>query len=83
MFGLNTRRASESFYRNFFALAAFVSFALALLTNYPPAFMAVLAFGALSRTAVRKDWKNPSFASRIPWLVRAPEAEGEEPPSIR
>ena len=75
MFGLNpgNGRASENFYRNVFAVAAFVSFGAALLTELPVLYAAVLMFGAASRTAVKKDWKNPAFAARLPWLVRAPD----------
>lgn len=62
-------RASENFYRNLFALLTFVAFALAITMNSPPLFMAVLLFGALSRTAIKKGWKNPAFVERIPWLV--------------
>jgi hypothetical protein len=55
-------RASENFYRNAFALAAFAAFFCALLSNSPIAFAVTLLLGALSRTAVHKNWKNPAFA---------------------
>jgi hypothetical protein len=72
LFGLNpgNGRASENFYRNVFALAAFVSFAAAVMTDSPILFAAALLSGALSRTAVKKNWKNPGFAERFPWLIR-------------
>ncbi|MDL2263933.1 hypothetical protein LJC31_04695 [Synergistaceae bacterium OttesenSCG-928-I11] len=71
MFGLWSRgiRASENFYRNLFALLTFLTFGAALLTNSPVLFLLVLAFGALSRTAVKKGWGNPAFVERVPWLV--------------
>jgi len=71
MFGLNpgVGRASKNFYRNMFALAAFVVFAIALLTDSPMMFAATAALGALSRMAVKKGWSNPEFAERVPWLV--------------
>lgn len=79
MIGLWNRgiRASENFYRNFFALLTFVVFALAILTNLPLLFMAALLFGALSRTAVKKGWENPSFVQRIPWLVSRKKEDKE------
>ena len=64
IFGQNAPRASENFYRNFFALLTFSAFACALATDSPAAFAAALVFGALSRTAVRRNWKNPKFAER-------------------
>jgi hypothetical protein len=70
LFDTNGKMASENFYRNVFALAAFATFFLAVITNSPLAFAATLAFGTLSRTAVRKDWKNPAIAERIPWMIR-------------
>ncbi|MDR0615207.1 MAG: hypothetical protein LBG29_00205 [Synergistaceae bacterium] len=72
MFGLNPGigRASRNFYRNVFALAAFAVFAAALLTDSPICFAAAAAFGALSRTAVKKNWKTPAIAGRLPWLTR-------------
>lgn len=88
MFGLwnrNGPRPSENFYRNFFALLTFAAFAVVLLTKSPAALFAALAFGTLSRTAVRKGWRNPWFADFIPYSYRKPrevpqeqEEEGEE-----
>ncbi|MDR1472563.1 MAG: hypothetical protein LBS75_08565 [Synergistaceae bacterium] len=75
MWNRGAPRASESFYRNVFAIATFTSFAAALATDSPAGFMAALAFGALSRTAARKNWKNPAFAARLPWLARPPREE--------
>jgi hypothetical protein len=71
MFGLwgGNIRASENFYRNLFALLTFAAFGVALLTNSPVMLLLVLLFGTLSRTAVKKDWKNPAFVERMPWLV--------------
>jgi hypothetical protein len=66
----NEPKASENFYRNIFALCAFMIFFMAIITNSPLAFALTLAFGALSRTAVRKGWKNPAFAERVPWMAR-------------
>jgi hypothetical protein len=79
MFGLWDQKASWNFYRNVFAIAAFAAFAAALATNSPLCYGAVLLFGALSRTATRKDWKNPAFASRFPWLTRSPKYEADGP----
>ena len=81
MFGLWGRgiRASENFYRNLFALLAFLTFGTALLTNSPILFLLVLLFGALSRTAVKKDWKNPALAERMPWLVSKKRPKEEKP----
>lgn len=87
MFGLwnrNAPRPSENFYRNIFALLTFAAFAAALLTNSPAALLAALAFGALSRTAARKGWRNPWFAAFIPYSYRKPkethgEADDESP----
>ncbi|MDR1137797.1 MAG: hypothetical protein LBK91_05690 [Synergistaceae bacterium] len=75
MFGLNpgTGKASENFYRNVFSLVVFISFAIAILTDSPVFFAAVLIFGTLSRIAVKKSWKNPKFAERIPWIVKHSE----------
>ena len=77
LFG-NRRRASESLYRNLFAILAFVALVIAFITHSPVAFLAVLIFGALSRTAFRKGWKNPWFSKYVPWLYRQPLLE-EEP----
>jgi hypothetical protein len=66
-----SKKASWNFYRNVFAIAAFVAFAAALATDHPLAYAAVLVFGALSRTAIKKDWKNPAFSSRFPRLTRS------------
>jgi hypothetical protein len=91
MFGLsdaNAPRASENFYRNVFAIATFVSFGVALATNLPAAFALAAIFGALSRTAVKKNWKNPTFV-RTPWLIRAPrrcddpEGDGRRQSAVR
>jgi hypothetical protein len=60
-FNPDAPRASENFYRNVFALAAFAAFFCALFSNSPIAFAITLLFGALSRTAVHKNWKNPEF----------------------
>jgi hypothetical protein len=74
MFGLNTgERASENFYRNIFAIAAFAVFAAAIATDRPIFYALTLIFGAISRTAVKKAWRNPAFCTTLPWLVRAPE----------
>lgn len=77
MFGLNpgNGRASENFYRNVFALAAFVSFAAAVITDSPILFAAVLLWGTLSRTSVKKNWKNPKFAEHFRWLIWRSEKE--------
>ncbi|MDR1481556.1 MAG: hypothetical protein LBI74_02920 [Synergistaceae bacterium] len=71
MFGLNpgVGRASQNFYRNVFALAAFIVFVIALLTDSPIFFATVVVFGTLSRLAVKKNWRNPAFSERLPWLV--------------
>jgi hypothetical protein len=69
LFNPDAPRASENFYRNVFALAAFITFACAVITNSPFAFLATLIFGALSRTAVQKNWGNQAFTERIPWIA--------------
>jgi len=74
LFRQNGRRPSDNFYRNLFALLTFAALAAALVTKAPAAMCAVLLFGALSRSAVRKDWKNPRFARFAPWLCRTPRA---------
>ncbi len=82
MFGLWGRgiRASENFYRNLFALLTFLAFGAALLSNEPVLFLLVLAFGALSRTAVKKGWENPDFVKRMPWLVSRKRTEETDKP---
>jgi hypothetical protein len=70
LFNPGAPRASENFYRNVFALAAFIAFGCAVITDSPTGFALVLAFGALSRTAVQKNWKNPSFMERLPRAAR-------------
>lgn len=76
MFGLWTPgvRAGENFYRNFFALLCFAVFALAVAMNSPIAFLVTLCFGTLSRTAVKKGWRNPAIVERFSILVRKPQA---------
>jgi hypothetical protein len=64
MLGQNAPRASENFYRNVFALLTFSAFACALVTDSPAAFAAALVFGVLSRSAVKRNWKNPSFTGK-------------------
>jgi hypothetical protein len=83
MFGLNPGigRASSNFYRNVFAILSFIVFAAALLTDSPIFFAAAVVFGALSRLAVKKNWRNPALSERLPWLVwraRAEEAKDDE-----
>ncbi|MDR3255979.1 MAG: hypothetical protein LBT31_10485 [Synergistaceae bacterium] len=68
-------RASTNFYRNVFALLTFAVFACALLTTSPAAFGASLLFGALSRTAVKKNWKNPEFCGKCRFIVRGLKGE--------
>lgn len=63
-------KASGSFYRNAFAIASFAVFIVALLTDSPVCFLAALMFGGLSRTAVKKGWKNPEFAEKSGFLIR-------------
>ena len=71
MFGLlGSANAAGNFYRNLFAILAFVSFGAALLTESPYGFLAVLLFGGLSRTAIKKGWKNPDFAEKKGFLIR-------------
>jgi hypothetical protein len=78
MFGHWFKRSSESFYRNVFALLTFAALGAALLTHSTTALLAVLIFGTLSRTSVRKGWKNPWFAKHFPWLCRKPQEEVRE-----
>lgn len=71
MFGLwRNANAAGNFYRNLFAILAFASFGIALLTDSPYGFLAVLLFGGLSRTAIKKGWKNPDFAEKSGFLIR-------------
>jgi hypothetical protein len=83
MFGKwgSSKKASWNFYRNIFAIAAFAAFAAALAINHPLCYGAVLVFGALSRTAVKKDWKNPAFSSRFPRLARSPKYDEDGLPT--
>jgi len=74
----NRRKASESLYRNVFAILTFVALIAAFTTHSPHAFLAVLLFGALSRTAARKEWRNPWFSKYVPWLYRKPREETQE-----
>ena len=71
----NGPRPSENFYRNFFALLTFVAFGIAFFTKSPIALLATLLFGTLSRTAVKKGWRNPWFADFIPYSYRKPKEE--------
>lgn len=82
MFGLWGRgvRASENFYRNLFALLTFLTFGAGLLLNEPLLFLLVLVLGTLSRTAVKKSWKNPDFVERMPWLISKKRTEETEKP---
>ena len=58
------QRPSDSFYRNFFAVLTFLAFAVAILFDSSVAYLSTLLFGCLSRTAVKKCWKNPEFANK-------------------
>ena len=75
-------RPSENFYRNFFALMTFIAFGIAFFTKSPIALLSTLLFGTLSRTAVKKGWRNPWFADFIPYSYRkekeGPQEEGAE-----
>jgi hypothetical protein len=77
MFGLNPGigRASGNFYRNVFAILSFIVFAAALLTDSPIFFAAAVVCGALSRMAVKKNWRNPAISGRLPWLTWSERAE--------
>lgn len=71
MFGLwGNVKASGSFYRNFFAILAFLAFGAAIVTESPYGFLAVLLLGGLSRTAIKKGWKNPDFVEKSGFLIR-------------
>jgi hypothetical protein len=71
-------RASENFYRNVFALMAFLAFAFAVISDSPAAFAAVIVLGVMSRAAVRRNWKNPDFVKRMPFLVSSKRTTGED-----
>lgn len=70
-------RAASNFYRNLFAIAAFAVFGAALLTKLPILFAAAAIFGALSRIAVRKGWRNPEFAERSGFLIKKHDETAE------
>ncbi|MDR3353652.1 MAG: hypothetical protein LBO21_01285 [Synergistaceae bacterium] len=78
IFDPDAPRASENFYRNIFAILAFIAFASAIVLDSPAAFAAVLVFGTASRSAVRKNWKNPDFVKRMPFLVSSKKTTGED-----
>lgn len=66
MFGLReSAGADKNFYRYFFSLLCFIFFGWAWFLNSPHGYLAALFCGALSRVAVRKQWKNPPFAGRF------------------
>jgi mannose/cellobiose epimerase-like protein (N-acyl-D-glucosamine 2-epimerase family) len=69
IFDSSAPRASENFYRNIFALMAFTAFAVAIASDSSAAFASTLVFGALSRAAVKKNWKTPDFAKRNPFFA--------------
>ncbi|HPI98804.1 MAG TPA: hypothetical protein PLV56_08665 [Synergistales bacterium] len=50
------------FYRNLFAAFCFGFFIVALATKSPYAFWGAMLCGALSRTATKKGWPDPSYA---------------------
>ena len=76
MFGLREAPgANKCFYRYFFALLCFVFFGWAYFLNSPHGYIAALLCGALSRTATRKQWKNPPFAEKYFPRLRADEAQ--------
>lgn len=52
------------FYRNVFTALCFAFFAVGVGSNSPTAFLMTLFFGALSRTAVKKGWRDPHFMTR-------------------
>ncbi len=58
------------FYSRLFALFAFVSFAAALWSENPYAYLATLLCGAVSRTAWRKKWDEPPFSKYLPKILR-------------
>jgi len=77
-FWRSRRKSSESLYRNVFAILTFAVLLIAFITHSPAAFFATLIFGALSRTAARKEWRNPWFSKYVPWLYRKPREETQE-----
>jgi hypothetical protein len=60
-----TRGGAGSFYRYLFAALCFSSLAAGLLMHSPTAFLLVLLFGALSRTATKKSWPDPPWAEKL------------------
>lgn len=53
------------FYKDLFASLCFIAFGAALAFKHPYLFFAALMFGALSRTATRKQWPTPPWAARL------------------
>ncbi|HDQ92687.1 MAG TPA: hypothetical protein ENN89_01045 [Synergistetes bacterium] len=65
MVNSGTRGESGFFYRYLFAALCFSSLAAGILMGSPTAFLLVLLFGALSRTAAKKSWPDPPFAEKL------------------
>jgi hypothetical protein len=71
-------RASDNFYRNVFALLTFLIFVCALALDSPAAFALTLVTGTVSRVAVKRGWKNPDFAGRMPFFARSKGAADDD-----
>lgn len=54
-----------SFYRDLFASLCFILFGAALAFQHPMLYMGALLSACLSRTAKRKQWKDPEWAMRL------------------
>jgi len=67
------------FYKDLFASLCFITFGAALAFNHPYLFFAALMFGALSRTAARKQWDDPPWAARfLSWRRKRKKAAPDE-----
>lgn len=53
------------FYKDLFASLCFIAFGAALALKYPMLFVSAVMFGALSRTAARKQWEDPEWFVKI------------------
>jgi len=52
-------------YRNFFGILCLACFIIGLWTKSPYAYWGALVSGALSRAAVRKQWKVPKWLNNL------------------
>lgn len=71
------------FYRDLFASLCFIFFGIALATHLPYFFFGAMMCGALSLTAKKKMWENPSWSAALydkieGWLDEKVEGEKTE-----